>query len=209
MDVSGSQMIATALGNGIAVGLLTMLGITILFLPASWIMNRFVYHTTLMRVLLGAATAHSMGLGFAVVLFGCLMGSFKKVHYFGLFPTFLSAAAEPVGWMGPLLRLWNVVTHPFRINMDGGQADVDALKATIEQFLVPTDAAESQDTDAGVADVLRSLSGEETGPKIYKKAVCEPFYAAARAAGALKDDDQWVATMKALEETGVGQYQMS
>lgn len=199
-----------ALGAGIATGILTLLSITMVVLPASWVMNRFVYHNTLMRILLGVAAASTSVVSFVIVLGGCLLGFLGKPYYFGLLPTYMSTGnSAPTGWMAPFIRLWNVVSHPLRLSIEN-QEDRDALKESMKVFLVPDDndqMIESQQEKA--AGIVYKLSGR-VAPKlpIVQGAVCEPFFEAARIAGAAPEG-RWRKMMGDLSEAGVGQFLFS
>lgn len=193
MDASGAAIIASALGNGLALGLSAVAAITITVLPASYVMNKFSYHTALMRVIMGVIAAIGSFGTFAIILIGCATGGFSKPHYFGLLPTFLDMGGpvtEPVGWWASVKRLVGVIAHPFKLFYDE-----KAYEENIERLLVPTDGPKVTISDPLVDD----------GPsEIYKGAVYEPFFEKARKVGSIQNHTKWIDQMTALEASGIG-----
>jgi hypothetical protein len=194
MDASGASIVVSAIGNGIALGLATVTAITITLLPASYVMNRFSYHTPLMRIIMGIMAAVGSFATFAIVMIGCATGSFRKPHYFGLLPTLLDMGGPETaktGWFAWAKQLVTLIAHPFKLfyNEEG-------YVANIESLLVPK-------KDGPTAPIANPLV--EGGPdKIYKGAVYEQFFKAARAAGAIENHGKWVARMTELEDSGIG-----
>jgi hypothetical protein len=199
-----------ALGAGVAVGILTLLSITVVVLPASWVMNRFVYHNTLMRILLGVATASMSVVSFVIVLGGCLLGFLNKPYYFGLLPTFMATGdTAPTGWMAPFIRVWNAFSHPLQLTIKGEQ-DHTALVESMKVFLVKEEDSDKMDVDQqGLAEgTLKRYSGMGPNLPIVQGAVCEPFFEAARRAGAAPEG-KWRRAMEDLSKSGVGQFLFS
>lgn len=212
MDASGTLLVATALGAGVATGLLTMLGVTFMALPASWVMNRFVYHNWLMRGVMGATAGVLSIFAFGVIVSGCILGFLSKPYYFGLFPLYTSTGAStPSGWLGAIVRLWNTMVHPLLLNMDNYEQDYAALKETMKAFVVPDDAPHMEESAAGAAaQQLAALL--ETVPQdtpIHRRAVYEPFFEAARKAGSQRMPQTWAKTMELIQNTGIGEYQLA
>ena len=198
MDASGAALVAQSLGAGVAIGLTTIVAITITLLPASWVMNRFIYHTPLMRVILAVLAGIGSFGTFAIVLIGCATGLLGKPYYFGLLPTFLKMGAddEPVGFFAMFKKLMRAIAHPFqmRYNADPNSSEAKGFMSTIELMLVP---AKGEKITVG-AD------------SFYNGAVYEPLFEKARKAGAAVDDEAWVRDMNQLSGlakavfTGVG-----
>lgn len=187
-----AQALGTAVGFGLVTGITVMTGITLMFLPASWVMNKFIYHSNGMRVILGLIAAAGSIISLAIILFGRVFGNFKKIHYFSLLPMY---AGGPPSTLGDLLsfraNVVDVVTNPVRFEFNK-----DAIVDALQGFLV--------DTSGGPITV-----GTGTGvPKqIYAGAVDEEFFEAARAAAAMpiKETGKWKDAMTHLTNTGVGQ----
>jgi hypothetical protein len=202
-------MVATALGAGLAVGFITLAGSLMIMLPVSWVMNRFVYHNTLMRILLGVATGSASVFAFILIVAGCLLGFFGKPYYFGLFPTYMSSGdTAPVGWMAPLIRVWNAVAHPIKLRMESKE-DRESLLTTMNTFLVPDTTMHMKgDIADGAASALYTLSQGKMAPRlpILADAVCEPFFEAARIAGSQNAPAAWKETMQKLGDTKVGNF---
>lgn len=197
-----------ALGAGVAVGILTLLSITMVILPASWVMNRFVYHNTLMRILLGVATASTSVVSFVIVLGGCLLGFLNKPYYFGLLPTYMATGdTAPTGWMAPFIRAWNALTHSLRLSVEGEQ-DRTALTESMKVFLVKeedSDRMTQAKQDEAVGVIYKYSGGMKPMLPIVQGAVCEPFFEAARRAGAAPEG-KWRTAMEDLSKSGVGQF---
>lgn len=215
-----SKDFAVALGGGIAAGLSAVLSITILVLPVSWVMNRFVYHNGVMRVLLALATSAFSFVSFVIVLASCLYDKENKVHYFGLLPTRITGGVtEPTGYTAFITRVWNAVIHPFIIMAEGGTLsdpeDQHALTEAMKRFMVKTDTEGGYDPKAltdGEASAAAELFSKKPGdygftdvpPIVYKGAVYEPFFAATRVAGAQRDIGRWRVMMRDLQNTEIG-----
>jgi hypothetical protein len=194
MDASGAAIVATALGNGIALGLATVTAITITLLPASYVMNRFSYHTPLMRIIMGIMAAVGSFAIFAIVMIGCATGSFRKPHYFGLLPTLLDMGGNkpgPTGWFAWAGKLVDLIAHPFKLAYNEA-----GYVANIQGLLVPENAPK--------VPIANSLVDGGKPAEIYKGAVYEQFFKAARAAGAEQNHDKWVTKMTELEASGIG-----
>lgn len=194
MDVSGASLIAQSLGTGVALGLSTIVGITLALLPASWVMNRFVYHTPMMRVILAIVAGLGSFLTFMIVFIGCATGLLNKPYYFGLLPIFLNRGGgeEPVGFFAIFKKLWRILAHPFQMRYLVDKGDPAGYKKNIEMMLVPEDAPKLP---------INGFKGET----LYKGAVYELFFEEARKAGAAETYDEWKTQLEGLEATGIGQ----
>jgi hypothetical protein len=177
--------LGTALGVGLATGISTLFGITLLFLPASWVMNRFIYHSTGMRIVLGFIAAIGSIFSFAIILGGTLSGAFQKIHYFSLLPISIKNAPSPTpsGYGTALFeQISNFVLHPIKFDFDAAK-----IVDTMSHLLV-----DSANTDITI--------GADT---IKKGAVYEKLVEDARAAGARTDDARtWAGEMNALTAAG-------
>lgn len=107
------KQIGTEIGIAFAAGVGIILGLTILTLPSSYLMNRIIYHDWRMRLFIGLAVVPASFIAFFVILFMRISGSWDRVHYFGLFPT-VSAMASDKGdsWVSPFLYIFNAVIYP-------------------------------------------------------------------------------------------------
>lgn len=190
MDASGAALVAQSLGAGVAIGLSSIAAITIALLPASWVMNRFIYHTPLMRVILAVLAGLGSFLTFAIVLIGCATGLLGKPYYFGLLPTFLNRGGEgePVGFFALLTKFARAIAHPFQMRYIGVE-DEKGFEKTVEMMLVPKTGP------------TLTVGGKE----LFKGAVYEPFFEGARKVGAKVLDSKWREGMNALSASGVGQ----
>lgn len=111
------EVFATSFGTGLAIGLSTMLIVTIIVFPISFVMNRYIYHNWAMRLLLGFLTVF-FPIGSFFVAFA--LGWNRPAHYFGLFP--LVSASEnpptPTGWFAFLFVAVRALLHPLSMFSD-------------------------------------------------------------------------------------------
>jgi hypothetical protein len=112
--------IAAHFGASLASGLIVTFAITTVILPASFMMNRYIYHHWLMRLTMGAVGGF-MGFGAFVILMGLILsGKIGKAHYFGLFPVKDLSTGISSGWVMPAFLGWilNPLLHPFQMYWD-------------------------------------------------------------------------------------------
>ena len=90
-------------GFGAAYGLSVALIAAIIFIPASYVANRYIYHSTWMRILMVVGAVVISPLLFIGMIFGKLFGFAPSINYLGLFPfakktdnTFLDLVLEPI-----------------------------------------------------------------------------------------------------------------
>lgn len=167
---------AAAIGKGFATGIGTLFAITLVTLPASVVMNRFIYHHGAIRTILGilAGIGSVFTLGF--IAFQRIRGAWPKLHYFGLIPMFETGGSAPPSdgqqsWWGWLMYFVRIFTHPFLMfPNEAGYA------AAVEGLLVPTDDANN-----------------------FKKVVDEKLYAMATDAAATADHREWSAKMGQIQ----------
>ena len=158
-------------GIGFGVGLLFMFISTIALLPASYFMNRFVYHSGAMRFLLMIFSIALAPIFFVVLLAGRMFGFIKPTHYFGLFPFILPQSLVAVGWPAWLVTTFVYLMHPF-VMFYQGDADKQGFIAAVEM-----------------------LTGKEDEKKVDEK-----LYAAARDAGAETYLSKWHDGIKKIQE---------
>ncbi len=141
--------IAAAMGTGLASGLIILSVIHAAALPVSYVMNRYIYHGALMRIVIGflgllAFVPTFLMLMLNAATFGLLApkigGLFKQQHYFGLFPLSLTSdeAFTVTGWSAPLFRFFRWFAAPFQMKWDDGAYEeaasallVDPSKAAV------------------------------------------------------------------------------
>jgi len=160
-------------GIGLLVGLLFMFFSTVALLPASYFMNRFVYHSGAMRLLLMVFSIALAPIFFAVLIVGRIFGFIHPTHYFGLFPIILyeTPKGDVSGWYAWLQKLWIFLLHPL-IMFYEGDADKQGFIAAVEM-----------------------LTGKEDEKKVDEK-----LYAAARDAGAERYLSKWHDGIKKIQE---------
>lgn len=107
------KQIGTEIGIAFAAGVSIILGLTIITLPSSYLMNRIIYHDWRMRVLIGMAVFPASFFAFIAILFLRISGTWDRVHYFGLFPT-ISAMPTDKGdsWISPFFYIFNTFIYP-------------------------------------------------------------------------------------------------
>lgn len=184
--------LAKSLGLGFATGLSTVSAATLVTLPASYIMNRFIYHGSLMRLLLGAATACFSIFGIVIIATMLLLGKWKTVHYFGLVPL-MPISENPVvpkGYLAFVFQIFYVLMHPFYMFYINDE-DEKGFVASIQHMLVPEDAT--------TKNLKLLLNGEEREVVVREGAVCEEFEAATQFAGSIPSNKVWKSYMATLE----------
>ena len=109
MDISA---LSTSLGYGLGIGICILLISTMIFLPVSYAMNRFIYHRSVLRLLMGCFTVLVAPIAFIIIILHN-----TPVHYFGLMPLMDTASKSTDGDAGFLLPLFysvlTAVFHPF------------------------------------------------------------------------------------------------
>jgi len=178
---------------GFLSGLSVMFTITIILIPVSYAMNRFIYHGAFMRVILGIIAGVLSVASFVILSILLLSGQLNRVHYFGLMPVIKTGdPVEPTGYFAFAMKILIVLLHPFYMFYGGG--DVEGYKETIRQCLVPADSA-TMETTLGGKTVTAT-----------KGAVCEEFFEAARAAGSEKDKAMWHIKMDDIRKSGISSF---
>lgn len=200
-DIGGN--IAFGLTSGIVLALTT----TALVLPASYVMNRFVYHTGPMRTLMGIVAAAGSVLSLVILLaykvYTVANDKSAAVHYFGLLPIFFRNEGSDVSGGGDSFLkdtvpnyLWDMIRNPVSLfyNEEGYTATVSAM--------VDSYRARVPHLPEGL-----TATGQLGGKTVSVNAGCvsEEFFAEARRIGTL-GREKWgseinAPTMKALGET--------
>ena len=109
---------------GFGIGFVVMLMATLVFLPISYTMIRFIYHNWMMRIALG------MLAGMGSILSVVVMFLFSpKTHFFGLIPIYQTSPSENTGYFAWLFKLLEFFTHPFLMIMDSAEDSVGYQKA--------------------------------------------------------------------------------
>ncbi len=200
-DIGGN--IAFGLTSGIVLALVSAAAV----LPASYVMNRFVYHTGPMRTLMGiiaaAGSVLSLALLIAYKVYTWANGGFTTVHYFGLLPIFLRNEESDVSGGGSSFLkdtvpnyLWDMFRDPVSLFYDkeGYTATVGAM--------VDSYRARVPHLPEGI-----TTTGDIGGKTVTVNAGCvsEEFFAEARRIGTL-GREKWgseinAPTLKALGET--------
>lgn len=191
-----------ALGWGISAGLAVAAVPILIFLPASYVMNRFIYHHWALRVLMGGLagllpaislfsifymnTFAGWGLAtFSLVAVSCMrIFAWGPAAFFGLMPLVHADSMElPGGYLTFLYRIFYALIEPLASYV---HTEPNAYKEAIQPLLVPEDSP--------------SNNG------IFQQAVPESFFQDSRKAGAIADKAEWTAFMTKLEQSGVGKY---
>lgn len=123
-----------AITNGLSVAFGTVLLITLIVLPISYMMNSLVYHSRAMRAGTGVLAWIFGGVVWIYVLFrsvGAMLGAQEKIPYFGMFPLF---ETEPVstdegGWFKAFTFLWREFTRYFQIDIGRDVGRMETLLA--------------------------------------------------------------------------------
>jgi len=132
-----SAVLATALGSGFAVGLVTVFIITVVTLPMSYVMNRFIYHNWIMRGIVGGLSLYVSPLIFLLMVVMRIVGKWDKIRYFGLLPIFadIAESGQESGWiMSILMKYWSALRAPFVMHMSS-EEDKSGFVAAIEAGL--------------------------------------------------------------------------
>ena len=176
------------LGIGIGLGLGIMMGITAVFLPASYMMNKLIYHHPFMRFITGLIAGILSIISFLVLVVMRIFfsSSVPQIHYFGLFPVVdIPGQGSYTGWPAIVFTIFSYIFHPFITFYSGSDEDKEGYKEAVSGLLVKGELTEEFD-----------------GQKFAKGAVCEAFFEKARVAGSSKDPAMWEESINSLSETG-------
>jgi hypothetical protein len=194
-----SATLAKSLGLGFATGISTMGFATIVSLPASYIMNKFIYHSPLMRLMLGLATGFLSVFAIVIIALMIFLGKWSPVHYFGLVPMYKVSEnpIEPTGYLSFLFKLFYMIIHPITMFYTT-DSDKQGYIRSVEPLLVSKDAE--------TALMHLPINGVDTEIEVRRGAVSEEFSKLTRQAGAIVSKDDWVRFMKTLQDSGVGKF---
>ena len=134
MSGEGAQF-GKALGIGLATGVSSILVISAILIPVTYVMNRFIYHNVWMRIGMGTIAAIGSVFVFLVMLFGKFFGLFSPVPYFGLVPVIEGST----GWgsfMDFLLNPFLAAVDPQGYDRAVGTLLVPEAKAGDPRFTV-------------------------------------------------------------------------
>jgi len=189
---TGALMTNISIGFGL--GLTTMLVITVVMIPVSYAMNKFVYHGPVMRLMLGVLAAIFSVVGFIVISGMFISGQLKPVHYFGLAPLIKISESpiEPTGYLAFLFKILSVFVHPISMFYTE-PGDVTGFEHNIRQVMV-SDAV-TEDFPWGDGTV-----------KVTKGAVSEAFSLAVNDAAAIAEPAEWSTKMATLSGSGISQF---
>ena len=159
------------MGIGLGIGLALMTSVTVFTLPASYMMNKLVYHHPIMRVMAGLIAGIFSIFVFPLVLIMVASGNWQSLHYFGLWPTVQTEGpASYTGWLAPFFAITNLIFHPFMMLYTGSAEDKLGYEKAMNGILI------------------------EKGPGV----VNEELFAEARKAGAISNYSEWAATVNGL-----------
>jgi len=146
-----------------------MLTITLILLPVSYVMNRYIYHHWAMRGLLAGLTVLGLPIAWGALFF------LRSTHYFGLLPLWRETGATAAeGWWASLWRFIDLLKHPF-----------------LEKMGAPDDAA-------GWAAAVEGLLVSEEGLRKGQQVVPEAQWKAARALAMIPGQAEWQAARDQL-----------
>lgn len=180
--------VVTSIATGFGLGITILLFSSITFIPASYVMNKFIYHAAPMRVIMGILAGMFSLLSFLIILGKRLSGA-ERVHYFGLFPVWVKTTDnEPTGWTAFLFKFLTIIVNPFMMFFLDG--DIEPFKKTFAWMLV--------DTSDQMNPLTVTVGEKEV--TIYKKVVNERFAKYVRDASTILDEKTWGKFMKRLME---------
>jgi hypothetical protein len=178
-DVGKRILIGLLLGVGI------MMGITAVLLPASYMMNKLIYHQPSMRLMAGIVAGVLSIFSFLALIVLRIIGVTPQLYYFGLFPIVdVPGQGSYTGWLKIVFTIFSYIFHPFITFYSGSGEDKEGYKAAVENLLVKEE-----------------LTEEFAGQKFAKGAVSEAFFEKARAVGTIKDS-KWADAINDLTEIG-------
>jgi hypothetical protein len=161
-----------SMGIGLGIGLALMTSVTMFTLPASYMMNKLIYHHPIMRMMAGLIAGMFSLFMFPLVLIMVASGNWKPLHYFGLWPTIQTEGpASYTGWLAPFFTIMNIVFHPFMMLYTGSAEDKQGYEKAMDGIL-------KDKGSPGVVD--------------------EDLFAKARDAGAISDYGQWADAVGSL-----------
>ena len=191
--------LAEGLGIGCAVGCCIATAMTLVFIPISFMMNRYIYHGVGMRIAIGIFSGIFCVPIFVVLLI--MRWWWPRIHYFGLMPLQAVGEAKGVeveGWILPfIMSIFKLFRAPLTLHFetDGENNDMSAYKSAIEvgMHLLP----ENRKTL-----VVPGVGPAGANIMICPGAVCEEFNKHAVAVGTISKEIAWKAAITQLEGAG-------
>jgi hypothetical protein len=182
MDVN---TLGVSFGTGLGLGLFVLFWITAIFLPASYAMNRFVYHGTFMRIILGVIAGCGSIFSLIIMAIFRMFQIGKPIRYFGLLPIFESDTSQSS----------NPISHPFMLFFNSN-VDTNALNETFKHLLVPKEEQTQGQEPTGIE--IKESTGKNKKFQIKSGVIHEELYDYIRNAGAIKDKEKWKDQMDGL-----------
>ena len=183
------------LGYGFVIGAVVIIFATIITLPASYVMNRYVYHGTFMRVLLGFIAACGSIFSCIIIFILFVFEYCKPVHYFGLCPTFLYTDVNTDSIFSWLFKVLYIVFEPFILFYTPD--DIKEFKKTFQHLILTDKELEEKPRTVTVMD---SLNDTEISISLHKGAVNEEVYDLVLKAGGIQQKDMWKTFVDNLSE---------
>lgn len=172
-------------GIGLGLGIGIMMGITVIVLPASYMMNKLIYHQPAMRFVAGLVAGIFSIVSFIIIILMRMFGSLPKIHYFGLWPVVdIPGQGSYSGWLKILFVIYSYVFHPF-IMFYQEEEDKFGYREAVKALIITE----------GKEQVFQ-------GQTFMTGAVSEAFFDEARTAGALSDTAAWTKSMNLLSDAG-------
>jgi hypothetical protein len=184
------QALQTSFGTGIGYGLAVMVTTTAILLPASYVLNQFIYHAWPMRILLAILSILFFFISAPILLVRFILGLSKPIHYFGLLPIITQPPPSITGWWASLFSLFRLFAGPFYHYNDQGGTDTEGYNQAIQHLLVPADTA---------PNAVGSF-------QIRPDAVCEPLFDKIQETGTMSDYAVWSAAVTDLSEPCKAQF---
>ena len=177
--------LAVNFGLGIAAGLCILSISSLLLIPASYSMNRFIYHSAPMRIIIGL-----LSLPLFIVLVPMVwFEQIPKVPYFGLFPARSPPATTGLksgSYFASVFNLIELFLDPFNTY----NVKADYLKL-IDHMLVKEGEAQT-----------KTLNGKDF--MVTSGAVSEEFFEAARELGTKVEFNLWKEAHATIKDSGIG-----
>jgi hypothetical protein len=149
------------------------------FLPASYVMNRYIYHKPAMRLFMGfMAALAGVGALTILLLLRLYNGGSMMIHYFGMLPALPEASpvtsdVKPtwLDWIG--VGALQLLGEPLTFYYAGDKKDQDGYAATINTLL----------ENFNTGDLEGPITGLPAGVIVHKNAVSEDLFRAGRGFG--------------------------
>jgi len=178
--------LAVNFGLGIAAGLCILSISSLLLIPASYSMNRFIYHSVPMRIIIGL-----LSLPLFIVLVPMVwFEQIPKAPYFGLFPVRsppVTSGPKSGSYFASVFNIIELFLDPFNTYI----VKADYLKL-IDHMLVKEGEAQA-----------KTLNGKDF--MVTRGAVSEEFFEAARGLGTSILFDDWEQAHATIKHSGIGE----